>query len=125
MPKNSAHSSLDLCVLTTRWRLISLRAASFAAGVLFAWAAFYVGFRWPEIYERAFHQGFNYDSQPTWYRITGAAVGYLPLLSIAVLAVLRVAFKRAVRPVSYTVGVGAFYLALFALSIVAEAHSPF
>jgi|GEM_PF-4708528 len=111
--------------MTTRARLITHRAAFFAAGVLFSWAAFYVGFRWPEIYERVFHEGFNYDSQPTWYRIAGDFVGYLPLLSIGVLVLLRLAYRRAVRPVSYSIGVGAFYAALFALLIVAESHSPF
>jgi hypothetical protein len=101
------------------------RAAFFAAGVLFSWAAFYVGFRWPEIYERIFHEGFNYDSQPTWYRIAGIIVGYLPLISISVLVLLRVAYSRVVRPVSYSIGVGAFYVGLFALSVAAESHSPF
>jgi len=101
------------------------RLGFFAAGLLFSVAAFYVGFRWPEIYERVFHEGFNYDSQPTWYRITGIIVGYLPLVSIGVVAALRVAYKRVVRPVSYSVGVGAFYVGLFILLIYAQAHSPF
>ncbi len=106
-------------------RVALQRTGYFAAGVLFSFAAFYVGFRWPEIYERIFHEGFNYASQPAWYRIAGDVVGYLPLLSIAVITLLRVAYKRAVRPVSYSVGVGAFYAALFGFLIVAEAHSPF
>ena len=101
------------------------RIGFFASGVVFSFAAFYTGFRWPEIYEHIFHEGFNYASQPTWYRVAGILVGYLPLISIAVLTLLRVVYKRAVRPVSYTIGVGAFYAALFALLIVAEAHSPF
>jgi hypothetical protein len=101
------------------------RIGFFAGGLLFSLAVFYVGYRWPEIYERIFHEGFNYDSQPTWYRITGIIVGYLPLISIGIVAALRVAYKRTVRPVSYSVGVSAFYLGLFALLIYAEAHSPF
>jgi hypothetical protein len=101
------------------------RIGFFAAGALFSLATFYIGFRWPEIYEYVFHEGFNYASQPTWYRIAGAIVGYLPLISIVLVAVLRVAYKRPVRPVSYSVGVGAFYLGLFTLLIYAEAHSPF
>ena len=100
------------------------RVGFFAAGVLFSLVAFYIGFRWPEIYERVSHEGFNYDSQPIWYRIAGIIVGYLPLISIGVLAALRVAYKCAVKPVSYSVGVAAFYLGLFALLIYAEAHSP-
>ena len=101
------------------------RAAFFVAGVGFSIIAFYVDWRWPEIYERIFGEGFHYDSQPTWYRIIGAVVGYLPVLSIGVLALLRLAYTRAVRPVSYGLGVGAFYLALFAFLIYAQAHSPF
>ena len=101
------------------------RIGFFAAGLLFSLAAFYVGFRWPDIYERIFYEGFNYDSQPTWYRMTGIIIGYSPLISIGVVVVLRVAYKRTVRPVSYSIGVGAFYLGLFALLIYAEAHSPF
>jgi hypothetical protein len=101
------------------------RVGFFATGLLFSLAAFYVGFRWPEIYEHIFREGFNYDSQPTWYRITGIIIGYLPLISIGVVAALRIAYKRAVRPVSYSVGVGAFYLGLFVLLIYAEAYSPF
>jgi hypothetical protein len=106
-------------------RVTLQRIGFFTAGLLFSLAAFYVGFRWPEIYERVFHEGFNYDSQPTWYRITGAVVGYLPLISIGVMTLLRVGYKRAVRPISYGVGVVAFYVGLFALLVLAEAHSPF
>ncbi len=95
------------------------------AGVLFSWAAFFVGFRWPEIYEYAFHQPFNYAWQPTWYRIAGIVLGYLSLISIGVVVLLRLAYRRAVRPISDTIGVGAFYVGLFALLIVAESHSPF
>ena len=111
---------MKLPTLVTRQRI-----GFFAGGLLFSLAAFYVSFRWPEIYERVFHEGFNYDSQPTWYRIAGIIVGCFPLISIGVVAVLRVAYKRAVRPVSYSVGVGAFYLGLFALLVYAGAHSPF
>ena|SRR2546426_4689677 len=111
--------------MTARARLNVQRLAFFAAGLLLSWAAFYVGFRWPEIYERAFHQPFNYDRQPTWYRIAGVVVGYLPVISIGILVLLRVAYNRPVRPVSYSIGVGAFYLGLFVLLVVAESQSPF
>jgi len=109
--------------LSTRTTL--QRIGFFAAGVLFSFATFYVGFRWPELYELVFRGGFNYASQPAWYRISGTVVGYLPLISVAVITLLRVAYKRAVRPVSYSIGVGTFYAALVALLIVAGAHSPF
>jgi len=101
------------------------RIGFFAAGLLFSLATFYLGFRWPEIYDCVVHEGFNYDSQPTWYRITGNVVGYFPLISIGVMTLLRVGYKRAVRPISYGLGVVAFYLGLFALLVVAEAHSAF
>jgi hypothetical protein len=101
------------------------RIGFFAAGLLFSLATFYIGFRWPEIYERVFHEGFNYASQPTWYRIAGAIIGYLPAISIAVMALLRVRYERAVKPISYSVGVGAFYAGLFVLLVYAEGHSPF
>ena len=111
--------------MTAATRPTQQRFAFFAAGLLFSLGAFYVSFRWPEIYESLFREGFQYDSQPPWYRIAGAIVGYLPLISVGVVVLLRVAYHRAVRPVAYGVGVGAFYLGLFAFLVYAQAHSPF
>ena len=76
-----ASPRLSLGVRPERVKLPTLitqqRIGFFAAGLLFSLATFYIGFRWPEIYERVFHEGFNYASQPTWYRIAGAIIGYL------------------------------------------------
>ena len=101
------------------------RITFFAAGVLFSLAAVYVGWRWPEICESLFGEGFHYDSQPPWYRVTGSIVAYLPLIGVGVLVLLRVRYRRSVRPVSYSVGVGAFYFALFILLVIAQSQSPF
>jgi len=101
------------------------RIGFFVAGVLFSFVTFYVGYRWPEIFEHVFHPPFNYAWQPSWYRIAGDVLGYLPLVSVAIVVLLRVLYTRAVRWVSYSLGVAVFYSALFVAIFYGEAHSPF
>jgi hypothetical protein len=108
------------------WRVFTRqRIGFFAAGALFAWAAFYIALRSPEIYEAMFHQGFNAAWAPRWYLTLRDIVGYLPLISIGIVALLRFSYSRRFRPVSYSVGVFAFYAVLFVIILIGFVNSPF
>jgi hypothetical protein len=97
----------------------------FFAGALFSWATVYISLCWPEIYEAASHQPFNSAWAPRWYLVARDILDYLPLISVAVIALLRMTFTQRLRPVSYTVGVAAFYLVVFVILVYGMAHSPF
>ena len=84
------------------------RIAFFTAGLLFSFVTFYVGFHWPDIFERVFQQPFNYAWQPTWYRIAGDVIDYLPVISVLLLIALRAFYGQKFRPVSYGAGVAVF-----------------
>ena len=101
------------------------RVLFFLAGVLIPWASLWIGLQWPHLYERLFHEGFNYVRQPSWYRIAGAVIGYLPLLSLGLLIGLRAFYTRAVKPISYVVGAACFYAVFILIMMYAFAKSPF
>ena len=101
------------------------RVACFLAGVLIPWACLWIGLQWPLLYERLFHEGFNYAWQPSWYRIAGDIIGYLPLLGLGILIALRVFYRRGVKPISYAVGLACFYAVFTVLMIYAFSRSPF
>jgi hypothetical protein len=101
------------------------RVLFFLAGVLIPWASLWIGLQWPHLYERLFHKSFNYAWQPSWYRIAGDIISYLPLLGLALLIGLRRFYGCAVKPISYVVGLACFYAVFFVLMVYAFSQSPF
>jgi hypothetical protein len=101
------------------------RSLFFAAGVLVPWASLWTGVHWPDLYAWLFHEGFNYAWQPSWYRITGEIIGYVPLIIAGALIVLRTYCTRMVKPLSYAVGLVCFYAAFYVLMLYAFSRSPF
>jgi hypothetical protein len=95
------------------------RVLFFLAGVLIPWASLWIGLRWPDLYEWLFREGFNYPRQPSWYRVAGDIIAYLPLLSLGLLVGLRAFYSPAIKPISYIVGLSCFYAVLFVLLVYA------
>jgi hypothetical protein len=113
-------STVAASLLITRHRVLF-----FLAGVLIPWISLWIGLQWPHLYERLFHEGFNYAWQPLWYRIAGDIIGYLPLLSLGFLIALRIFYSRAVKPISYAAGLACFYAVFIVLMVYAFSQSPF
>jgi hypothetical protein len=97
----------------------------FVAGALFSWATFQIGLHWPEIYEATSHQPFNSAWAPRWYLVAREVLDYLPLISVVFIALVRMTYTRRLRPVSYAVGVAAFYLVVCAYIVYGMGKSPF
>jgi hypothetical protein len=90
------------------------RVAFFILGLIISSVSFWVGFHWPNFGEWLLG-GFNYATQPRWFRLAGELVSYLPWIVAAVIVVLRVSWGRAIKPVSYVSGVLISYVAVLSV----------
>jgi hypothetical protein len=92
--------------------------AFFLLGLVVSFFSLWAAVHWPNFGEWLLG-GFNFETQPRWFYITGQFVNWLPWIVAAVFVAARIWASRGIKPISYVAGAVTTYITAFAFLFAA------